>query len=99
MAPLGRDPHTQLGAFAVSQRNIAVPADFAIVGKLAQTVFPGGAGAWYPLSAADARLPLKSQAFQCDGNAAVKLAAALNVAQESESRMTCSRMWRYGNVG
>jgi hypothetical protein len=33
-----------------------------------------------------------------DGNAAVKLAAALNVAHEG-TRNTGSRMWRYGDVG
>jgi hypothetical protein len=33
---------SQLGVFAVALRNIAVPVDFAIVGKLAQMVFPGG---------------------------------------------------------
>jgi hypothetical protein len=43
VSPLGCDPLTQLGVFAVTLRNIAVPVDFAIVGKLAQTVFPGGA--------------------------------------------------------
>jgi hypothetical protein len=31
--PLGCHPRTQLGVFAVSLRNIAVPVDLAIVGK------------------------------------------------------------------
>jgi hypothetical protein len=39
VAPLVCDPISQLGFFAVVSRNIAVPVDFAIVGKLAQTVF------------------------------------------------------------
>jgi hypothetical protein len=41
--PLGYDPLTQLWVFAVALRNIAVPMDFVIVGKLAQTTFPGDA--------------------------------------------------------
>jgi hypothetical protein len=43
---LGCDPLTQFGVFAVALRNIAVPMDFAIVGKLAQTDFPGVSNAW-----------------------------------------------------
>jgi hypothetical protein len=39
--PLSSNPRSQL--CPVCPRNIAVPIDFAIVGKLAQTVFPGGA--------------------------------------------------------
>jgi hypothetical protein len=35
IGPLVCDPHTQLGVFAVVSRNIAVPVDFAILGKLA----------------------------------------------------------------
>jgi hypothetical protein len=54
LIPLGSDPRTQLGVFAVAVRNIAVPVDFAIVGKLAQTFFPGGTLA----------LPFETQAFQ-----------------------------------
>jgi hypothetical protein len=42
MKPLVCTPRTKLGVFAVLCGNIAVPVDFAIVGKLAQTVFPGG---------------------------------------------------------
>jgi hypothetical protein len=42
VSPLGSDPRTQLDVFAVVVRNIAVPVDFEIVGKLAQPVFPGG---------------------------------------------------------
>jgi hypothetical protein len=34
-----------------------------------------------------------------DGNAVVKMVVALNAAQESEARMTHSRMWRNGDVG
>jgi hypothetical protein len=41
MGPLGLDPRSQLGVL----RSIAVPLDFAIVGKLAQMVFPSGAEA------------------------------------------------------
>jgi hypothetical protein len=41
MPPLGFDPQSQLGVFAASLRNIAVPVDFAIVGKLTETFFPG----------------------------------------------------------
>jgi hypothetical protein len=48
---LGSDPISQLVFFVVS-RNIAVPLDFAIVGKLAQTVFPDGVP------------PLPSEAFE-----------------------------------
>jgi hypothetical protein len=33
---------TQLEDFAVSLKNYAVPVDFAVVGKLAETVFPDG---------------------------------------------------------
>jgi hypothetical protein len=41
-APLGSDPRSQLAFSLLSSRNIAVPLDFAMVGKLAQTVFPDG---------------------------------------------------------
>jgi hypothetical protein len=41
--PLFFDTHTQLGIFAVALRNVAVPVSFAIDGKLAQTLFAGGA--------------------------------------------------------
>jgi hypothetical protein len=37
------DPRSQLGALAVVVRNITVPVDFVVFGKLAQTFFPGGA--------------------------------------------------------
>jgi hypothetical protein len=40
IAPLGLDPRSQLGVFAVAFRNIAVPVEFAIVGKFTQTAFP-----------------------------------------------------------
>ena len=41
------DPPTQRGVFAVPLlSDIAVPVDFAIVGKFAQTVFPGDCGAF-----------------------------------------------------
>jgi hypothetical protein len=43
MGPLVSDSTTQLDVFAVAVRNIAVPVNFEIVGKLAQTVFLGGA--------------------------------------------------------
>jgi hypothetical protein len=36
-----RGPTTHLFVFAVPFKNIAVPVDFVIGGKLAQTVFPG----------------------------------------------------------
>jgi hypothetical protein len=36
--PLLADPRSQLGVFA--RRNIAVPVDSVIFGKLAETVFP-----------------------------------------------------------
>jgi hypothetical protein len=49
------DPQTQLGIFAVAARNVAVPVDFAIVGKLAQTLSSGGA----------ITVPFETQAFQC----------------------------------
>ncbi len=41
MIPLVSDPFTQLGTFAVSARNVAVPLDLAMVDKLTETVFPG----------------------------------------------------------
>jgi hypothetical protein len=41
LAPL-LDPISQLGVFVRIEEHSAVPVDFAIVGKLAQTVFPGG---------------------------------------------------------
>jgi hypothetical protein len=55
VAPLGRHPRTQLGVLAGVSWNIAVPVDFIIVGKLAQTFFPGWAAA----------VPFETQAFQC----------------------------------
>jgi hypothetical protein len=39
---LGCDPRSQLIVVAVVRRNITVPLNNAIAGKLAQTVFPGG---------------------------------------------------------
>jgi hypothetical protein len=55
MLPLRLDPIRQLDVFAVVVRNIAVPVDLAIVGKLAQMVFPGHEGS----------PPFETQAFQC----------------------------------
>jgi hypothetical protein len=43
MAPLVTDPRTQLCLFAVLCWDIAVPVDFAIIGKLAQNIFLIGA--------------------------------------------------------
>jgi hypothetical protein len=42
LIPLFSDPPSQLSVFAAVPRNIAVPVCFAVVGKLPQTVFPGG---------------------------------------------------------
>lgn len=44
LLPLACNPGTQLGVLAVALGNIAVPVGFAILGKFAQTVFPGGTG-------------------------------------------------------
>jgi hypothetical protein len=41
LLPLGSDPTSQLGIFAATPRNIAMPVDFAIVRKLVETGFPG----------------------------------------------------------
>jgi hypothetical protein len=41
MAPLCVDPVIQLEILVLDSSNIVVPVDFAIVGKLAQTVFSG----------------------------------------------------------
>jgi hypothetical protein len=54
LRPLGSDPRSQLGVFDVVARNIAVSVDNAIVGKFAQTVFPGG----------DPDFPFETKAFQ-----------------------------------
>jgi hypothetical protein len=51
LATLVSDPITQLGE---TTRSIAVPVDFAVVGKFTQRVFPGG----------DADAPFETQAFQ-----------------------------------
>jgi hypothetical protein len=51
--PLGFDPRTQFRVFAVFFRNITVPVEFAMVGKLTQTIFLGGA----------ANGPFKTEAF------------------------------------
>jgi hypothetical protein len=43
LIPLGSDPPSQFEVFAVVARDIAMLVDFAIVGKLTQTIFPDGA--------------------------------------------------------
>jgi hypothetical protein len=43
ITPLFFDPHTQLGVFTLSRIGTLHPVDFAIHGKLAQTLFAGGA--------------------------------------------------------
>jgi hypothetical protein len=48
------NPISQLQVFAAVKRNVAVPVDFAIVGKFTETVFPGCTGA----------LPFETYAFQ-----------------------------------
>jgi hypothetical protein len=51
---LAFDPTSQLGVFATAPRNIAMPVDFAIVGKLVETLLLDGA-----LTA-----PLKTKVFR-----------------------------------
>jgi hypothetical protein len=60
LLPLAFDPISQLGVFAGSLMNIAVPVDSAVVGKFAQTEFPGSGavlGAVGP--------PIETYVFQC----------------------------------
>jgi hypothetical protein len=56
LMPLGSDPTSQLGVITISLRNIAVPVVFAIVSKLAETIFPDD-------DAAFATFPFETQAF------------------------------------